>query len=90
MPNPIKLKPCPFCGGKATMREYSNGHKGNGEFTASYKVGCEKCQIYFLRESRFVLENGYPKFIVNGYETATGLWNTRPVPEEKEGIFDEI
>lgn len=48
MPTPIKLKPCPFCGGKATMREYSNGHKGNGEFTASYKVGCEKCQIYFF------------------------------------------
>ena len=36
------LKPCPFCGGEATIKEYANGHKGNGEFTAQYKVGCDK------------------------------------------------
>ena len=72
-----KLKPCPFCGGDAAIREFATGHKGNGEFSASYKVGCEKCSIYFTRESRFTLENGYPKFIVNGYETATELWNRR-------------
>lgn len=71
----IELKNCPFCGSTAVLREYANGHKGTGEFTASYRVGCEKCQIYFTRESRFVLEKGYPKFIVNGYEEAVAKWN---------------
>lgn len=72
-----ELKCCPFCGSKAVLREYANGHKETGEFTASYRVGCEKCQIYFIRESFFVLENGYPKFIANGYEEAVEKWNGR-------------
>ena len=42
-----ELKPCPFCGGKAEIREYANGHKGSGEFTANYEVGCNKCKIKF-------------------------------------------
>ena len=72
-----ELKCCPFCGSKAVLLEYATGHKGTGEYTANYRVGCEKCQIYFIRESRFVLENGYPKFIVNGYEEAVEKWNGR-------------
>ena len=72
-----KLKPCPFCGGEATIREYANGHKGNGTFMASYKCGCEKCKIFFECTSEFVLEQGNPKFIQNGYDTATAKWNER-------------
>ena len=72
-----ELKCCPFCGSKAVLREYANGHKGTGEFMANYRDGREKCQIYFIRESRFILENGYPKFIVNGYEEAVEKWNGR-------------
>ena len=72
-----ELKSCPFCGGKATIREYSTGHNGTGEFIASYRVGCDKCRIYFVKESIFVLENGYPKFITNGYEEAIEKWNRR-------------
>lgn len=72
-----ELKPCPFCGGQATIREYSVGHKGNGTFTASYKCGCEKCNISFTRESEFVLEKGLQKFIRNGYDQVKELWNRR-------------
>lgn len=71
------LKPCPFCGGAASVREYANGHNGDGEYTARYKVGCEKCAIFFDRESSFSLVKGYPKFVFNGYEAATRAWNSR-------------
>ena len=47
-----KLKPCPFCGGEATIREFACGSTGNGGFSASYEVGCKDCKIKFLRESK--------------------------------------
>lgn len=72
-----ELKPCPFCGGKASITEYANGHKGDGTFTASYKVGCDKCKIYFSHNSEFRLVNGQPKFAFNGYELTTEAWNRR-------------
>lgn len=71
------LRHCPFCGDEATIREFATGCRGNGEFTASYKVGCGPCGIYFTRESRFTLENGYPVFSTNGYDVAVELWNRR-------------
>ena len=49
----------------------------NGEFTASYEIGCSKCGISIKRETRLVLENGYPKFIKNGFEEAKQIWNSR-------------
>lgn len=71
------LKPCPFCGQEAYFRESANNHKGNGEFSATYEIGCSKCGIFIKRETRLVLENGYPKFIKNGFEEAMGIWNSR-------------
>ena len=71
------LKACPFCGQEAYFREFSNSHKGNCAFCASYEIGCSKCGISIKRESRLVLENGYPKFIKNGFEEAMGIWNSR-------------
>lgn len=73
-----KLLPCPFCGEQAYITEFEIGHnKGDGTFTASYKVGCNKCKIYFYRKSEFLLVDGQPKFIINGYELATEAWNRR-------------
>nr|DAP09449.1 MAG TPA: restriction alleviation protein [Caudoviricetes sp.] len=72
-----ELKSCPFCGGKAEIREYGNGHNGNGVFVANYEVGCNECNIKFCFESRFFLENGQPTFIQNGYEKCVEAWNRR-------------
>lgn len=72
-----KLKPCPFCGGEASIKEYDNGYKSDGLYVASYKVGCNKCKIYFTRNSEFRLADGQLEFKVNGYDLAVNLWNTR-------------
>jgi hypothetical protein len=71
------LKPCPFCGGKARIREYACGHKNDGMFTASYSCGCENCRIDFSCNSEFHLVNGEPVFKINGYQTVVEKWNTR-------------
>lgn len=71
------LKPCPFCGGEAAFREYGNGHKGTGEFTACYEIGCAKCKIYFRFDSVFRLKNGQPIFETNGYDKCIEAWNRR-------------
>ena len=90
MGNPApKLKPCPFCGKPASFREYANGHKGGGEFTAFYEVGCKSCDVFIRRMSKFTLQNGYPLFEVNGFEEAVNLWNTRNGKEEiKHGMAE--
>lgn len=73
----IALKPCPFCGTVPTIKQFSSGHSGNGVFTASFKIKCEKCKVEFTRNSEFQLVNGQPKFIRNGYDEVVSLWNTR-------------
>lgn len=73
----IELKPCPFCGKKATEREISYGHTENGEFTATYSIGCDECKFYFAGQSRFCLVKGQPAFVVNGYAEAVDAWNRR-------------
>lgn len=72
-----QLKPCPFCGGEATITEYASGHKGNGTFTADYKAGCDKCKIHFCHNSEFCLVDGQPRVTVNGYKLAVEAWNRR-------------
>ena len=78
------LKPCPFCGGVAKLREYGFGHREGGVFTASYKVGCENCGIDFTTESRFTLSGGQPTFINNGYDEAMNKWNRRATDENHQ------
>jgi len=73
----IQLKPCLFCGEIPTIRPIVYGHGNNGEFTALYQIECETCEIGFTRESKFVLEDGQPKFIRNGYDEVVSLWNDR-------------
>ena len=71
-----KLKPCPFCGGKAEITETASGH-GSREFTMEYRIGCQSCRVYFRRETRLRIEGGKPVFIVNGYQEAINDWNRR-------------
>lgn len=73
----IELKPCPFCGRAAIIKEFSNGYKANGKFTASYSCGCKNCEIFFKDTSIFVLEHGKPKFEHDGYEEVVNAWNKR-------------
>lgn len=72
-----KLKPCPFCGGKANIREFSCSHSGSGEFSAEYEAGCGTCKIYFRAKSIFTLRNGQPDFAQNGYDKVIEAWNRR-------------
>ena len=63
----VELKPCPFCGGEAKISECSTMiEEFTGNFIATYKCGCDKCKIYFARESKFVFKCGEPKLICNG------------------------
>lgn len=74
-----ELKPCPFCGGKASITEHSINYRIDGVFTALYRVGCDKCAIYFHRKSEFKLVDGQPKFAANGHALATAAWNERAI-----------
>ena len=74
MPN--ELKPCPFCGGEASIALVSSGY-GGGEFTASFKVGCSVCKIYFMGNSAYRIENGYPRVVQDGYSDVKQKWNRR-------------
>ena len=71
-----ELKPCPFCGGKATIKTISRGYGSNG-FTEAYNVGCDNCKIYFKEESIFCIQNGTPIFLMNGYDRCFEIWNRR-------------
>lgn len=75
------LKQCPFCGYEAETKEYDNGHKGNGIYTATYRIGCPKCKIYFTHNSEFKLEKGQVVYILNGYEMCANAWNRRTYNE---------
>ena len=71
------LKPCPFCGEEAVSRQTSLGHSGDGRFTATIFVGCDRCHVGFHYESVFRLNGASVEFILNGYEMASEKWNRR-------------
>ena len=75
----IKLKPCPFCGGKATFVVKSNesSHYGAG---FDFEVGCEKCKIVFpgRYKMRFTLSrNGELDILTDERKSAADKWNKR-------------
>lgn len=72
-----ELKPCPFCGGKATIREKGHGYTGAGEFLIYHEIGCCQCEITFEGESRFRIKDGQAVFSVNAYEKCINAWNRR-------------
>lgn len=72
-----ELKPCPFCGGGATIRRVSHGYSPGGGFNAKYEIGCNECDIKFTRESKFILIYGKPKIEKDGYQECIDDWNRR-------------
>ena len=74
MPN--ELIPCPFCGNEASIALVSIGYVRD-EITASFKVGCPVCKIYFMGNSAYRIENGYPRVVQDGYIEVIQKWNGR-------------
>ena len=72
-----KLKPCPFCGGKAEIKRINYGHNGMGKFTETYQAFCRECGIKFIKESEFAMKEGQILIYKNGYEDCVKAWNTR-------------
>nr|DAY80697.1 MAG TPA: restriction alleviation protein [Caudoviricetes sp.] len=77
----VELKPCPFCGGKATVQgkhtEIYDVWANHPVLCAKYRVGCEKCGIYFWQLHEIQLTDGQPAVIKNGYDEAAEAWNRR-------------
>lgn len=62
-----ELKPCPFCGGEAKVKAYSNG------YNIWFRVMCDDCGV-----AQDGIRNGY-----YGEEQAIEAWNRRVHDGEK-------
>lgn len=65
----MELKPCPFCGGEAKVKRYSNGYN----FWCLVK--CDDCGV-----EQDSIRNGY-----YGEKQAVEAWNRRPSDEKVGG-----
>ncbi len=73
----IELKPCPFCGEKASVEKMSAALTGSA-FVQNYRLGCKKCQITFWGNIEFALDyNGELIIYKNGLKDAAEKWNRR-------------
>lgn len=80
MMNDKELKPCPFCGGEAVIEKHSVGHTKDTTFV-NYKIGCEKCEIWFHGRTEVGISDGKPFMIEDGYTKAIEKWNKREKDE---------
>lgn len=70
------LKPCPFCGGEATVRSVSSG-VSHGVYTNVIQTGCEKCCVFFRAPSEFTVDGYEVNYSRNGVTTTAEKWNRR-------------
>ena len=73
---------CSNCsGGKASVQckhtETYDVWENHPVLCAKYRVGCEKCGIYFWQLHEIQLTDGQPTVIKNGYDEAAEAWNRR-------------
>jgi hypothetical protein len=59
-----KLKPCPFCRGKASKDEWKDGSLWSNEIVSWYSIGCSDCD--------------YHMNFCGDEERAISTWNSRP------------
>lgn len=76
-----ELKRCPFCGGKAILRNTEQDYAGDIliKVKNAYVVGCENCNI-FTRTFKSCIwqgEDGKVHVDANGAEEAINAWNRR-------------
>lgn len=64
------LKPCPFCGGKASVSTYQTESLFSHDIVTYTNVGCDDCDFNLSSEPGFEVE-------------APDLWNRRIVTERK-------
>lgn len=86
MMSEIKLRPCPFCGGKAVYMTKSNA---SDHYCAgfNFEVGCEGCGIslpgrYKIRFS--LSENGELNILNDERPIAAEKWNRREWKESEQ------
>ena len=76
----MELKPCPFCGGKATMDQTSYGTK-DGSACLGFKICCVKCHATAPRADGHVLVklgmNGEVFTWQDDRQEACKAWNRR-------------
>lgn len=73
-----EIKPCPFCGGEAKLKQLATGHNG-GHIINHYTVLCEKCRIQTSVGISDIYqdEHGVICIIKNGAEEVINIWNLR-------------
>ena len=47
----MKLKPCPFCGGGAILKDYSDGKPGSGSWMISCEDNCGVLMATYAKKS---------------------------------------
>lgn len=81
-----ELKPCPFCGGNATIRGIISSSQGD-ERGMKYNIYCGKCSVYgFCFETKINFEkNG--KVTVDETERTQAIekWNSRAKDDKRNG-----
>lgn len=82
----IKLKPCPFCGGKAVFQTRSTFHNNLYGPGYVFRIKCSKCGISPEKNeymtSMYFDEDGKVGFRVDHREEAAKEWNERYVESE--------
>ena len=75
-----KLKPCPFCGGEATLIQKSSNYRTEPVVIRNtFVVGCEFCDIYTpeFQSAIYQTSNGEVHINSTGAEEAAEVWNRR-------------
>lgn len=76
----IELKPCPFCGGKAELRDSPNSRSEEG--MSFYEVRCKNCGVYVRGESFNFWVVKYNRENPQDQLSAVERWNKRAYEED--------
>ena len=76
-----KLKPCPFCGGKAKMEQTCCGAESSSSVRLSFWIGCAKCGATAPGANGYININLSDSGELNPWhddrESAIRAWNRR-------------
>lgn len=76
----IELKPCPFCGGEAELRDSPNSRSEEG--MSFYEVRCKKCGVHVTGESFNFWIVKYNREKPQDQLSAVERWNKRAYEED--------